>query len=57
MGELLVTHRIGRNHIERAAQIVIQQPENTVDHIVDMYPRQILTATAHRAAQSEFKNG
>ncbi len=38
MGELLVMHRVGRNHIERTAQIVIQQPQNAVNHIVDMDP-------------------
>lgn len=40
MGELFVMHRVGRNHIERTAQIVIQQPQNAVNHIVDMDPGQ-----------------
>ncbi len=56
MGKLFISHRVGRNHIKRPAQIVIQQPENTVDHIVDMDPRQILTAIADRPAETQLKD-
>ncbi len=57
MGELLVMHRVGRNHIERTAQIVIQQPQNAVNHIVDMDPGQVLSAVADRPAEAELKGG
>ncbi len=57
MGELLVMHRVGRNHIERTAQIVIQQPQNAVNHIVDMDPGQVLSAIADRPAEAELKGG
>ncbi len=57
MGELLVMHRVGRNHIERTAQIVIQQPQNAINHIVDMDPGQVLSAIADRPAEAELKGG
>ncbi len=57
MGELLVMHRVGRNHIERTAQIVIQQPQNAVNHIVDMDPGQVLSAIADRPPRPSLKAG
>ena len=56
MGELLVMHRVGRNHIERTAQIVIQQPQNAVNHIVDMDPA-VLSAIADRPPRPSLKAG
>ncbi len=57
MGEAFVMHRVGGDHIKRAAQIVIQQPENAVDHIIDMDPGQILSSAADRAAEAEAEHG
>ena len=56
VGELLVAHRVRGNHIKRPPQVVIQQPEDTVDHVVDMDPRQILPSATDRAAEAKFKS-
>ena len=55
MGKLFIAHRIRRHHIERAAQVVIQQPENAVHHIVDVDPGQVLTPATHRPAEPQAK--
>ena len=57
MSELLVTNRVRGNHIKRPAQVVIKQPQYTVDHIVDVDPGQILSAAADRAAEAKLKGG
>lgn len=46
---------IRRDHIEGTAKIVIQQPQDAVDHIVDVNPGQILPTITHRTAESEAK--
>ncbi|CCJ85346.1 hypothetical protein BN133_1723 [Cronobacter dublinensis 582] len=55
VGETLVARRVGRHHVKRPAQIVIQQPEDSVHHVIDMDPGEILAAIADRAAQPEAK--
>ena len=55
MGKLLITHRVRRDHIERATQIVIQQPDDRIDHIINMDPGQILTSVTDGAAQTKAK--
>lgn len=40
MGKLFIAYRVGRNHIKWPAQLVIQQPENAVDHIIRYESRQ-----------------
>jgi hypothetical protein len=52
VGELLVAHRV-RETILNGPQVVIQQPENAVDHVVDVDPRQILPSATDRAAEAK----
>ncbi|CNU70282.1 Uncharacterised protein [Salmonella enterica subsp. enterica serovar Bovismorbificans] len=52
---MLIMDGIRRDHIEGTAKIVIQQPQDAVDHIVDVNPGQILPTITHRTAESEAK--
>lgn len=57
MGKLFIAHRVGRNHIKWPAQLVIQQPENAVDHIINMNPGQILPTGTNRPARPRRNGG
>src|SRR5690606_11699808 len=55
VSKLFITYGVRGYHVKWPAQVVIQQPENAVDHIVDMDPRQILTTVADGPAKPHFK--
>jgi len=51
--ELLVAGWIGCDHIERAVErFVAEQKDDSVHHIVDVYPRHILLTVAKWAAET-----